>query len=205
MATNDDKKSEPVVEAEVVRKSGLAKWKEVFIATTREDFERDFTQNLLYPGLKELMIRLAHGAIDLIFYDSKGYTPYGYRDEPFAYHRVGNGERRRVGDKRALGSEDTRPIGRMSGGYALDEISTSTSIQANRLLTAMLDEAKEYKLISVYKYFDIAKEMFDIPQLRPQHTDNNYGWYEDDLNGVQPRMNRDGRWYLNLPKPRRLD
>lgn len=185
----DDKPVDAVVVSSTrKKKAGLSKWKDVFIAVDKEEFVRSFTENLLYPGLQDLAVRFAHGAIDILFNGrsssaSSWSNPYHRRDpESSAYYRVNK-------------IQDTRPLGKTGAGYSLDEICYGTWDEAMNVLNHLNTAIEEFGIIDVYSFYEWSNQ-------RGDWVDRDWGWEEPI--SVKPLLNRDGTYFLPLPKPKDL-
>ena len=195
--TNMPKNDEPKVVGVVKKKRGIAKWKDVFIAVSKDEFESSFTNNLLYPACRELMIRLAHGAVDILFNGSDGSGSY-YRasNERVPYYRVSSSSNTQ---------QRASAIGKSAAGYSLDEIGFGTYSSACKVLNALNDEIHEYKVVDVYKFYAEAKAVLGEEygkDICPDYTDHAWGWEEPFT--CKPLLRRDGLYFLPLPRPKRI-
>ena len=189
--------NEPQVVGTVKKKRGLAKWKDVFIAVTKEEFESSFTNNLLYPACRELMIRLAHGAVDILFNGADNHGAY-YRgsSDRTPYYLVSHN---------SSTSSRQAPVGKSAAGYSLDDIGFGSYDRAYSVLNVLNEEIKEYKVVDVYKFYAEAKKALGDEygkDISPDYTDHAWGW-EEPLT-CKPLLRRDGMYFLPLPKPKRI-
>lgn len=172
-----------------VKKKGLKKWKEVFIAVNREEFESAFTEHLLYPACHELAIRLAHGAIDILLNGASHPTAYYQTpNDRTPYHRISNG----VSPVR-----NQLPIGKTGAGYALDEVGFPSYDSAMRVLNLLNDAIIENDVIDVYHFYIWSEQ-------NPDFTDQSYGWDQPFPPSLKPILRRDGQYFLPLPKPKMI-
>lgn len=186
----DESELEPIVSGTTrTKKKGLQKWKDVFIAVNKDEFEQSFTNNLLYPAARELVVRLAHGAIDILL-NGAGHADAYYNipsNDRIPYYRISN--QKQINSSRAL------PVGKTAAGYSLDEIGFDTYDQASRVLNQLNEAIDQYGVIDVYAFFSWSRQPAD-------HTDASWGW--DQAFTCKPLLRRDGKYFLPLPKPKRI-
>lgn len=184
----DEKELEPIVaESTKTKKKGLQKWKDVFIAVNREEFEQSFTTNLLYPAARELVVRLAHGAVDILFNGAGNANAYYRVDEKMPYYRISQGGSI-VGNKQ-------QSVGKTAAGYSLDDVGYSTYAEADAVLQKINYAINEYGVVDVYAFYIWSAVPADF-------TDKAWGW-EEPIN-CRPLLRRDGKYFLPLPRPKRI-
>lgn len=170
------------------KKKGLTAWKEVFIAVNRDEFEEAFTTKLVQPAIRDLAVRLAHGAIDILFNGTGGvgayYGPYsnpGNQNTP--YYRMGtNGQQKQA-------------IGKTAAGYSLDDVGFDTYDEAITVLSKLNSVIAEYGIVDVYSFYIWASQPADF-------TDKDWGW--EKIIDCKPLLRRDGQYFLPLPRPKNL-
>ena len=184
----DEKELEPVVtESTKTKKKGLQKWKDVFIAVNREEFEQSFTTNLLYPAARELVVRLAHGAVDILFNGAGNANAYYRVDEKMPYYRISQGG--------SIVGQKQQSVGKTAAGYSLDDIGYSTYAEADAVLQKINYAINEYGVVDVYAFYIWSAVPADF-------TDKAWGW-EEPIN-CRPLLRRDGKYFLPLPRPKRI-
>lgn len=185
----DEKELEPIVaESTKTKKKGLQKWKDVFIAVNREEFEQSFTTNLLYPAARELVVRLAHGAVDILFNGAGNANAYYRVDEKMPYYRISQ-------SSSIVGQKQQQPVGKTAAGYSLDDVGYTTYSEATNVLEKLNATIKEYKVVDVYAFYIWSRQPAD-------YTDKAWGW--DEPINCQPLLRRDGKYFLPLPRPKRI-
>ena len=166
------------------KKKGLQKWKDVFIAVNREEFEQSFTTNLLYPAARELVVRLAHGAVDILFNGAGNPTAYyGVGNERTPYYRLSKDDNRQ------------KMVGKTAAGYSLDDVGYDSYAEADTVLQKLNSYITEYGIVDVYTFYIWSGITADF-------TDKSYGW-EEPIN-CKPLLRRDGKYFLPLPRPKNI-
>lgn len=184
----DEKELEPIVaESTKTKKKGLQKWKDVFIAVNREEFEQSFTTNLLYPAARELVVRLAHGAVDILFNGAGNANAYYRVDEKMPYYRISQSS--------SIVAQRQQSVGKTAAGYSLDDVGYSTYAEADAVLQKINYAINEYGVVDVYAFYIWSAVPADF-------TDKAWGW-EEPIN-CRPLLRRDGKYFLPLPRPKRI-
>ncbi len=184
----DEKELEPIVaESTKTKKKGLQKWKDVFIAVNREEFEQSFTTNLLYPAARELVVRLAHGAVDILFNGAGNANAYYRVDEKMPYYRISQSS--------SIVAQKQQSVGKTAAGYSLDDVGYSTYAEADAVLQKINYAINEYGVVDVYAFYIWSAVPADF-------TDKAWGW-EEPIN-CRPLLRRDGKYFLPLPRPKRI-
>lgn len=184
----DEKELEPIVaESTKTKKKGLQKWKDVFIAVNREEFEQSFTTNLLYPAARELVVRLAHGAVDILFNGANNANAYYRVDEKMPYYRISQSS--------SIVAQKQQSVGKTAAGYSLDDVGYSTYAEADAVLQKINYAINEYGVVDVYAFYIWSAVPADF-------TDRAWGW-EEPIN-CRPLLRRDGKYFLPLPRPKRI-
>lgn len=183
-----------------VKSTGVKKMKDVFIASDKDEFWASFTDNLLFPSLQSLLIRLAHGAIDIWFNGRSEYTYNGYTYNGYTtvnpYHNVGQSSS--LLTSASFIPQPPKPIGKTGVGYCLEEITFVSWETAQNLINVVNDTIRQNKIIDVYSFLELAAP--HVPGLQPpDYTDRAYGWTE--VMNISPQMNREGRYFLPMTKP----
>lgn len=190
---NDIKLPEPeavVSSTSRKKKRGIAAWKDVFIAVNRDEFEDTFTTKLLQPAMRDLAIRLAHGAIDILANGATGAGAYysGYSNQSnqnTPYYRMNGGA---VAGKQ-------QAIGKTAAGYSLDEVGFDSYNEAFTVLEKLNSVIKEYGIVDVYSFYVWSGQPADF-------TDKDWGW--EKIIDCKPLLRRDGQYFLPLPRPKNL-
>ena len=167
---------------------GLKAWKDVFIAVNRDEFEQTFTEKLLQPAMRDLAIRLAHGAIDILANGVSGvgtyYGPYNNpNNQNTPYHRMSGG------------GAQKQALGKTAAGYSLDEVGFDTYDEAITVLSKLNAVIAEYGIVDVYSFYVWAAQPADF-------TDKDWGW--EKIIDCKPLLRRDGQYFLPLPRPKNL-
>jgi hypothetical protein len=185
----DDSELEPIVTgSKRTKKKGWQRWKDVFIAVNREEFEASFTTNLLYPACRELVVRLAHGAVDILFNGAGNPNAYyGGGNERTPYYRVSSAGLPLPASQ--------QPVGKTAAGYSLDDVGFTTYDKAMSVLNKLNSAIAEFGVVDVYAFYIWADS-------KPDYTDKAWGW-EEPIN-CKPLLRRDGMYFLPLPKPKRI-
>ena len=174
------------------KKTGIAKAKDIFIAVDKDEFWNKFTENLLYPNVLNLVVRLAHGAVDILFNGNTTYSGYTVVN-PFTqtnpYHNITN-------PVIAAQTNYNKPLGKSGIGYSLDEVTYASWDEAMYVITQLNGIISQSKVADCYAFFELSK-------LVPDYTDKNWGWTE--VMNIKPLLNKDGRYFLPLPKPKYIN
>lgn len=171
------------------KRRGWAAWKDVFIAVNRDEFETTFTEKLLQPAMRDLAIRLAHGAIDILANGVNGAGAYysGYsnpNNQNVPYYRISGG-----------GNQNKQAVGKTAAGYSLDEVGFDTYNEAMCVLEKLNSTIKEYGIVDVYSFYIWASQPADF-------TDKDWGW--EKIIDCKPLLRRDGQYFLPLPRPKNI-
>jgi len=171
------------------KKRGLTAWKEVFIAVNRDEFEQTFTEKLLQPAMRDLAIRLAHGAIDILANGVSGIGTYGSYSNPSnqntPYYRMNGGQ---IASKQ-------QAVGKTAAGYSLDEVGFDSYNEAFIVLEKLNSVIHEYGIVDVYSFYVWSGQPADF-------TDKDWGW--EKIIDCKPLLRRDGQYFLPLPRPKNL-
>lgn len=111
------------------------------------------------------------------------------------------------GDKRGR-SNDARRTDRL-GSLSYDEFLFTDRMDVEHILSALTIEAKEHHRVSISDLYAIirlelkrqrySKDVIAMLE-KSDYSDENYGWYYDDLTYARVGTLRSGRFYLDLPE-----
>lgn len=180
----------PVVSgAKTKKKSEISKFADVFLAEDVNSVKTYIVMDVLVPAIKKAISDIVTNGIDMILYGGNGnpstkksisskvsYTPY------YKYNQQSN-------------HASERPVSRPKAAYEYDDVLFDSRGEAEKLLMAMDEAIKEYGMVSVGDYYDMAG-------VTSQYTTHKYGW--TDLREAQVIRIREG-YIIKLPKPAPLN
>lgn len=183
---------EKVVTNEVIRrKKPLGKrFTETFTSGDARGVFSYVVMDVMLPAAKDMIAdAMSEGVSRVLFGDSArsrraaasgrntGYTPY---------NRPGTPSR-----------DDPRSISRHARAvHNFDEIILETKVEAEDILTRMLDLLQKYEQVKV-------SDLYDLAGITGSYTDEKYGWH--DLRGADVTRIRGGNYLLDLPPTVLLD
>lgn len=99
---------------------------------------------------------------------------------------------------------DSKPIksAKESVDEAIDSIWFLTKEDANVALDELEDFGKEYSVVTVNDYIDIAKIINPHLEVRTQFMFLRYGWESSDINHTHINKLRNGTYILSIPNPK---
>ena len=172
--------------AQVKKKSGIRKLGDQFLSEDRGSVKEHLIQDVAIPGIRRILSDGLKDAIDIIFDGrvsdrrrDRGPSWVSYRDDYTRYSRSS--------------SRDDSYVRRSA--YDFDDITFRTRADAENVLLELDDRLRQYKVVTVYDFFDICG-------VTPPYTSQRYGW--SDLRTADPVRVLDG-WVIRLPKPIALD
>lgn len=171
--------------AKTKKKSEISKFADVFLAEDISSVKSYILMDVLVPAIKDGIVDIVKNGIDALMYGSDGapsskksisskisYTPYY---------------------KMASASTQSKEhlALRPKTAYEYDEVVLSSRGEAEMLLKSMDEAVREYGMVSIGDYYDMAG-------VTSEYTTNRYGW--TDLREATISRNRDG-YMIKLPKP----
>lgn len=171
-----------------VRENKGRKFADIFISEDAANVKSYIFMDVLVPAIKKAVSDIVTDGIDMILYGSKGggrstRTSSGNRIQYGGYYDDRR-DRRRESDERA-------PRNR----FALEDIVYDSRIEAEGVLSQMIDILKRYGVVTV-------ADMYEMSGERLPYTANDYGWM--NLDHASIKRIRDG-WIIDLPKASPID
>jgi len=190
-----EKKIEPVVNAEKRKKTLLKRFADVFIGGDSKSVVHYVVMDVLVPQAKDMMAEAASQGFErLIYGDSRpprrgatGVRPAG----PTNYTRYAVRGNNPLG---RAGAPDAGPQARVRS-QGIDDILVASRAEADLILERLYDLLNEYETVSV-------ADLYSLVMWTPSYTDQKWGW--TDLQGARVSRVRDG-YTLELPRPIPLD
>ena len=178
--------STTVTGAKIKKKSDIAKFADVFITEDINSVKNYVIVDVLVPAIKKAISDIVTNGIDMILYGESGnpshtknsisskisYTPYY---------------------KMSSSSQKEQPsASRPKTVYDYDDVLFPSKGAAEKFLLDMDAVIREYGLISLADYYDMA-------HVTSQHTTNKYGW--TDLREAKVVGNPRTGYTIKFPKP----
>jgi len=182
------KKLDPVVQnaTEPKKQTFADKFKAAMISEDSQSIGDYLLFDVAIPALKQTIQSLINNAVDMLLFGNS--TRPVNRNMPA--NRVSY---RSYFDNQAQNTYTTRP---RSAGYSYEENTFASRGDAEAVLYRMQEIIDRYQVVRVADYLELS----DQPS---SYTDNNYGW--TDVSNVRIMRSRNGRYYLDLPKPMAID
>lgn len=178
---NANKPTKVITGKVVEKKPGFGKKVSNFF---QADTGIDILDNVIVPGLIDFLYDIGLSGLSQILYHDAGKVKRKKSGSSF--------ERTDYAGK----SKKDRERPRNRGMFDLEEY-FETQFDAQQVLSAMKERINNFDVTTVSDYYDF------IGKTAPgNYLVADWGWY--DLDGTVVRHSRDG-WYIDLPKPRRLD
>ena len=189
--SKEKKVIKPVVSgAKTKKKSEISKFADVFLAEDVNSVKSYILMDVLVPAIKKAISDIVTNGVDMILYGGNGnpstkksisskvsYTPY---------YKYTQQQSNQLSD---------RNMSRSKTVYEYDDVLFDSRGEAEKMLNAMDEYIKDYGMISVGDYYDMAG-------VTSQYTTRKYGW--SDLREAQVVRIREG-YIIKLPKPGPLD
>jgi len=174
------------------KKSLGRKFAETFVSEDVESVKSYIFSDVVIPMIKDLIVGVINQGTDMIFYGRGSGSNYRGRSSSkygsASYQSYYNG-----GKQKASTGQPTRDT---------SEITFDTRKLAWDVLEEMRAVIEQYDNLSIIDYHDIVEKVTGFVA-SSNYTDDRYGW--TDLNGVDVKMVRGGRYILTLPKAVLLD
>lgn len=184
--------------------------KKPWLARTFYNFRRNWPKMLLSVAIPEMGKILVTKTFDMLYstlFDepynggsrSRGGYYFNNGNRTFDYNEIYNGIKK--SDKSYYDSP--------SKGIAYDEFLFTSRLDCEEIIGRMLKQAREEGKVSVSNLYSIIRHTLKknrYPQEyiemleKDQYTNNNYGWFYDDLRGVVPGVVGRDRYFLDLPE-----
>jgi hypothetical protein len=185
--TPEDKKVEPVVKGEVVRrKKPLSKrFHETFLGGDARGTAQYVVFSVLIPAAKDMLVEAGAQGIERLVYGESKRRPSRSAPGHIAYNR--------------MTPSDRPPPAQMSrrarSRFDFDEIILQSRGEAEEVLDRMFDLLSRYDSVSV-------ADLYELTGVQSAHTDQKWGW--TDLRGSSVHRTRSGGFLLDLPEPNPL-
>lgn len=175
------------------RKTLGRKLAETFVSEDMESVKSYIFSDVIIPMIKDMIVGVINQGTDMLFYGRSGGSSYKGRSSgkygTASYQSYYNGNKQ----KAVSGGQPTRDT---------SEITFDTRKLAWDVLEEMRAVIEQYDNLSIIDYHDIVEKVTGFVA-SSNYTDDRYGW--TDLNGVDVKMVRGGRYILTLPKAVLLD
>lgn len=170
-----------------IRENKGRKFADIFISEDAANVKSYIFMDVLVPAIKKAVSDIVTDGIDMILYGSKGgghssRTTYGNRIQ---YNDRFDRE------NRSRDYEERSPRNR----FVLEDIVYDSRIEAEGVLSQMIDILKRYGVVTV-------ADMYEMSNERIPYTGNDYGWM--NLDHATVKRVRDG-WIVDLPKASPID
>jgi hypothetical protein len=191
------KKITKVISGGIVKKKKniLDRFAQTFFGDDAKDVGRFIMFDVLLPSIKNTVVEMVQGGIEmLLFGEARGDRTRRDRDKSYvSYNRMYGGDRNRV---RVI--DHPEPAFRNRAHQKYEDVIFENRIDAERVLSNLVDLLEEYGNVSVGDFLDAIDEPSDF-------TDNKWGWDLDhSLSRAVIERGRQG-YTLVLPKPVQLD
>lgn len=168
--------------AKVKKKSGIEKFKDVFISEDVNSVGSYILLDVLVPAVKNAISTIVTNGIDMVLFGETGRSRNGTPASRVSY--------RNCFDKPSRSVSRNQRGDRFYDGF--DGIEVRTRGEAEKVLDRMDELIATYGLASVADLLDIAGVTHSL-----HYTDNNYGW--TDIRSASVVRISDGYW-LKLPR-----
>lgn len=174
-----------VTNAKVKKESSLAS---KFFAQDLKSTGKGVTNDILIPGVKNLVVNVLKKAVDYMFLGSFAPSNNSYVN----YGGVYNTTARNVSYAPGFNptTYGTTPVASRPTIYAVNEVVFPDRGQAEEVLARMTEIIKSYGMVSVRDFYDLINQ-------NANHTDNKYGWR--DLSSAMVVRGSDG-YRIQFPK-----
>lgn len=190
-AKREKKVEKPVVtgHATTKKKSELSKFTEAFITEDAASVKSYILQDVVIPAAKRIIDDVVVGSLRMVLFGERGRNGGGHTNASKVSYRSYY--------ERENGRRDSTPS-RMRSGFDYDNITFDNRGDAEAVLSEMETIIEsDYKMVSVADLYDLA----DVSNTN--YAANRYGW--TNLSSAKIERDRDGRYYIRLPKALPLD
>ncbi len=176
-----EKKVEKVVvgKAKSKKKSGVAKFTDIFISEDIENVKDYIIMDIVIPAVVNAIEDVVVNGTRMILRGDRGKSKTNYNSSKVSYKSYSNYK-----------NEPKRKANINSFDY--DEVVFESIRDAESVLFAMEDIIEQYGFVTVADFYDLANVTTN------NYTTNKYGW--DDIRSGKAVRVRDG-YILKLPKP----
>ena len=192
-------KVQPVTSAKAGsgKKSGLGRrFKETFFGGSGRGAAEFAVEDVIVPGIRDMFFQAFQSGLEFLFYGDHS-TGGGRRRttaSPITNQGLGHVAYDAVVKPTRASQQTTRHLSRQARAtHNLQELVIPTLQEANEVLDRMFD------ILSASGDVTVA-DLYVLVDVRPEHTDNKWGWY--NLKGAKAvRVPRRGGYLLDLPEP----
>ena len=168
--------------AKLKKKSGLTKFRDVFIPSDITDIKGYIFSEVLIPKMKNI---LSESFNIFLYGESRGAKNSSSKVPYVSYRDYSSSNSVRYSNKPKVTST-----------YDLDEIILDDRGEAEAVVERMSDLMDTYNNVSV-------ADLYDLVGIEGRYTDNNYGW--TSTRGVRVVRVGDGTYSIRLPRPTPID
>lgn len=192
-------KPKPVTSAQTrERKQGLGrKFKQTFFGGTGRDAAEHAVTDVVVPGIRDMVYETFRSGLDHLFYGDRS-TGSGRRRttaSPLTTQNLGHFSYDSV-IKPTKATQQSTTLSRQSRArFSLAELVIPTRKEAHDVIDRMYDILSQSGDVTV-------ADLYTLTGVRPDHTDNKWGWY--NLKGAKAVPLRQGGYLLDLPEPEAL-
>ena len=191
--TTSDDGSRKVIQgtARTKKKSELQKAAGSFVSSDIRSVGSYALSNIVIPAIKNTIVSVIKDGIEMLFFGEtkrSSSSSTGAR-VPGAFVDYSSRFSDRRDDRRY---EDTR-----RADYDYTDIVFEKQEQAEAVIDAMSDTLARYRFVTILDLFEFAG------LTAPPYTKTRYGW--DSIRYAEVRRNRDGEYYIDLPRPHPRD
>lgn len=176
-------KLEPVVtkSAKTKKKNELQKMFDILLPDGIEGFKQHLIFDVILPNVRDAFFDIVKETL----YRDGGPKKDRRPSERNSYDRY-------YKEKNASRSGTHKSKSR----YSYDDVVFDDRADAEEVLDGMIDYLKTYDFVSV-------ADMYELSGIESDYTDNKFGW--DDLRTAKIIRERDGDYYIRLPRPVPID
>jgi hypothetical protein len=170
--------------ARTKQKSELQKAAGSFVSSDLRSVGSFALTDIIIPALKNTIVNVFKDGIEMLFFGEARRSSSSDRRVPGAYVDYSSRFDRRDDIRR----EETR-----RADYDYTDIVFENVEQAEAVVDAMGDSIARYGFVTILDLFEFAG------LTAPPYTKTRYGW--DSIRYAEVRRNRDGGYYIDLPRP----
>lgn len=178
---NDIPSIKQVAQGKIKKQTLGKKLKTAFIAEDIKTVKSYALDEVVIPGVKDLMLAILHNSIDMIF------TGHGSKRKSSGFY----GSHNNYG---SYYSKKSEPI-HQEKVRTYETVGFDTKDEADEVLEQMRLYLDEYHRVSIATFNEAAG-------VTGEYTDNRYGWRS--LEGAKV-MYHQGEWFIDFPKPKDLN
>lgn len=168
-----------------VKKTGeFKKFINNFVAEDATSVKTYIVTDVVIPAAKKLISDIVRDGIDMILYGGSGTRKTSSSGSKISYRNYYDEKR----DDRHNTSSTTR--------FDYDNVGFDTRGEADTALTEMQE------IIEVFGFVTVS-DLYEMANLNAPYTSNKYGWMS--VSTAKVYRDRDGRYYIKLPKASPID